>query len=330
MSHAARMDYPGSEHHVFSRGMSRRTVFENKDEIRYFLSRLAWMVHAGKIEILAFSILTTHYHLWLRSVTGELSETMCWVLHEFVCRFNRRRGRDGSLFRARFGSRPVGSNRYRKTLLRYEDFNPVKARLVKNPWDYPYGSAMHYCSPRRPKWLSTGWVDALMGNPPPHERLQRYAAVLGAPLDPAERELVERRLAAPPRADDEFDHLVNIAPPAVLRWMKKKAALADGTEVGVVCCVPTRIREEVLVAQATDAEWRCKPNGKRRVKAWPMIEAALLRQLGGLSMVEIAARLGTNPNMARTRLLQHRRFLETDAEYARRSAELASACLRDQ
>ena len=328
MTHPARQDYPGSEHHVFNRGIARRTVFENKADIRHFLSLLVRQVRAGKIEIIAYAFMTTHYHLWLRSTTGELSETVGWVVREYVRYFNRGRKRDGSLFRGRFGSRLINSWRYRRILLRYMDNNPVHARIAKHPWLYPHGSARHYCSLRRPKWLSTAYVDGLIGNPAPEERLRRYAAVLGAPFNAADRDLVERRLAAPARAADELDDLIDIAPPAVLRWMKRKAALADGTEVGLVCCPSMRIRKAVISARKRDSDWPCRPNGKRRVSAWPIIEAALLRHLGGLGFAEIGTRLETTPAMARIRLVQHRRLLEADAEYARRAADLASASLR--
>jgi len=328
MTHPARLDYPGSEHHVYNRGIARRTVFESRKDIRYFQSLLARKVRAGKIEILAFSILTTHYHLWVRSTTGELSKTIGWVMREYVRYFNRSRRRDGPLFRGRFGSRLVNSDRYRRIILKYVDDNPVQARIAKRPWLYTHGSARMYCSPRRPKWLSTAYVDQLLGNPTPEERLRRYAAAFGSRLDPAERELVERRLASPARSDDEFDDLVDIAPPAVLRWMKKKAALADGTEVGCVCCTPTRIQQELLRVKRRAPDWRCKPNGRYSMPAWPIAEAALLRHLGGLSCVEIGTRLGTTARMASTRLQQHVRLLEADGRYASLTAELASACMR--
>ena len=89
-----------------------------------------------------------------------------------------------------------------------------------------------------------------------------------------------------------------------------------------------RIRKAVISARKRESDWRCRPNGKRRVSAWPIIEVALLRHPGGLGFAEIGTRLETTPGMARIRLVQHRRLLEADAEYARRAADLASASLR--
>src|SRR5688572_12930314 len=62
MARAPRMDRPGAWHHVANRGLARRTLFESKADIRFFLSRVARVVRRGELEIHAYSILTTHFH----------------------------------------------------------------------------------------------------------------------------------------------------------------------------------------------------------------------------------------------------------------------------
>ena len=57
-----------------NRGIAKRTLFETERDIRFFLSRLAKAVRAGRIEIHCFCILTTHFHLLGKgtSYAGEL------------------------------------------------------------------------------------------------------------------------------------------------------------------------------------------------------------------------------------------------------------------
>ena len=150
----------GAWHHVMNRGIARRSVFQGRAPARYFCSRLARVVRLGMLEVHAFSLVTTHFHLLVRSPQGRLSEAMRVVQNEFVRWFNRRNRRDGALFRGRFLSKPVESLSYRRTLVRYIDQNPVLAGLVQRAADYPYGSAWHYASMRGPLWLTRDWVEA--------------------------------------------------------------------------------------------------------------------------------------------------------------------------
>jgi len=67
MAQRRRQDAPGAWHHVYSRGMARRTVFESRRDIRHFLCRLALEVRRGTLEVHAYCFLTTHVHLLVRS-----------------------------------------------------------------------------------------------------------------------------------------------------------------------------------------------------------------------------------------------------------------------
>ncbi len=76
MARNPRQDHPGSWHHVMNRGIARRSLFESRDDIRFFLACLARAVRRGQIEVHAWCILTTHFHLLVRSPGGELSAAM--------------------------------------------------------------------------------------------------------------------------------------------------------------------------------------------------------------------------------------------------------------
>ena len=101
MARRPRQDDPGTWHHVFQRGIAKRTMFEAKLDIRYFLACVARAVRAGLIEVHAFCVLVNHFHLLLRSRIGRLSDAMQQIQSRYVRMFNRRRKRDGPLIRAR-------------------------------------------------------------------------------------------------------------------------------------------------------------------------------------------------------------------------------------
>src|SRR6187399_975870 len=154
-----RGDHPGAWHHVTNRGLAHRPAFEGRSDVRCFLALLARKVHEGQIEVHCFSILTTHFHLLLRSPLGELSAAMMWIENQYVKKFNRLRGRDGSLFRSRFRSRIVDSDEYWFNVIRYIDANPVDAQLCRRAAEYEFGSARMYCGQRSAPWLSRASIE---------------------------------------------------------------------------------------------------------------------------------------------------------------------------
>ena len=159
MARAPRRDTPGSWHHVTSRGASKRTIFECRDDFHQFLSLLAKEVREGTIEVHSYSLMQTHYHLMVRSPLGKLSFAMGRTLREYSRWFNHRRRRTGALFSGRFKSKPVDHHTYQSVLVRYIDDNPIKARMAPHAAAYPYGSAVHYAQADGPQWLERTWIE---------------------------------------------------------------------------------------------------------------------------------------------------------------------------
>ena len=162
MTRRPRLDGPGAWHHVMNRGIARRTLFEGSEDIRFFLSRLAGCVRRRQLEVHAYCVLTTHFHLLVRSPGGELSAVMRQAQLEYVRRFNRKRRRDGPLMRGRFTSKLVLSLTYRRVLVRYIDANPVRAGICTDPREYPFGSASQYARRAGPPWGVRSWVEGFV------------------------------------------------------------------------------------------------------------------------------------------------------------------------
>ncbi len=319
MSHPLRDDRPGRIYHVINRGLSRRTVFENRADIRFFLSRLARCVRQGRIEVIAYSFLATHFHLVLRSLDGNISETMRLVENAYVRRFNRPRKRDGSLFRSRFLAIPVESLAYLQVLIRYIDQNAVEAHLVSDPVDYPYGSARYLSRPtRRPLWLSRTVTDVFLTTQLElgvgHE--DAYRRMFPLEMTDSLRKFVERRSNHRTKGEDSLDDLVGAAPERVLAWMRAKAKLADGTAPGIPIVTAESI-DAVIAPQrlrSLEAKLRLGPRTERSL--WDMATAGLLRDTASETFGAIAKRLGTTEPEARRRVLEHRASVQRDSGYA--------------
>ncbi len=96
-----------------NRGIARRTLFETGRDCRYFLFRVARSVRRCELEVHALCLMTTHYHMHVRSPRAALASAMQRIQNEYVRWFNRSRRRDGTLYRGRFCSRPVRTIAYR-------------------------------------------------------------------------------------------------------------------------------------------------------------------------------------------------------------------------
>jgi REP element-mobilizing transposase RayT len=204
MGRTVRGDGPDTWHHVMNRGLARRVVFETLGDVRFFLSRLARAVRAGRIEVHAYCVLSTHFHLLLRSPVGELSAGMQSIENEYVRWFNRARKRDGPLFRSRFRSKPVESLRYRERLVGYIDANAVSAGLVGTPALHPHGSARWYAQHRGPIWLTRTWIESVVRDVSGSRSYDpaRYPECFGEGVPPGLARLVERRIQGSRQAAD--------------------------------------------------------------------------------------------------------------------------------
>lgn len=312
MPRGPRLDLPGRIFHVMNRGTARRTMFERPADFRYFLSRLARSVRRREIDILAYALVTTHFHLVVRS-HGQLSEAMRRIQFEYVRYFNRSRRRDGSLQRGRFLSKPVTSQLYLANLVPYVDENPVQARLVDRVEDWPWSSAGARARGRHGQWLSPDVAHLARGDSTPETRAARAG-------------YIDARLAA--RASESaYESLVAMAPARVAQWMRRKAQLADGTEPGVPVACPHVVRDAIESELGGASTATILLAGARRQRAAELLDAGLLRELASASFASVARSLATSEARAKRLHRLHLRALQEDPAYLARAARIVAGCL---
>lgn len=329
MAQRHRNDLPGSHHHVMNRGIARRTVFETRADARYFLSRLARAVRLGEVEVLAYSLMTNHFHLLVRSSRGELGRAIGKVENAYVRWFNRLRRRDGPLFRGRFRSREVEDADHRRVLVRYIDHNPVEARMCARPELHAWGSAWHYARRRGPPWLGRAPLegDVLRATRSAEYRPEDYARVFGERPSREQRTLVEVRLDAPGTRVDELPDLLADAPDRVRTWLSRRMRAADGRAVRVAVVSAASVQLMLARERALDPDWRVTLHGRLRA-GWPIVEAGLLRVACALTMRELALRTGASVRTLPRWLEAHCRLCGDEAgDYVARASRVLEAAL---
>ena len=132
MPRRARLDAPGSLHHVIVRGIERRRIVNDVADRKNFVNRLGGLSADTKTAIYAWAIMTNHAHLLLRSSEMGLSGFMRRLLTGYAVSYNRRHRRWGHLFQNRYKSIVCDEDAYFTELVRYIHLNPLRARLVKS------------------------------------------------------------------------------------------------------------------------------------------------------------------------------------------------------
>ncbi|MDP6408174.1 MAG: transposase [Planctomycetota bacterium] len=330
MGRRPRYDRPGTWHHVINRGIAKRPLFETRSDARFFLARLVRQVRLGRVEVHAYSLLTTHFHLLVRSPTGELSEAMRRVQNEHSRQFNRRRRRDGSLVRGRYFSKPVHSLEYRRAVVRYLDRNPLGARMATVIGEHELGSARDYLFGTGPRWLKRDWVeaDACLLTGRARFSPAAYQEAFGSRA-PGDRRHLDELMAARQRSpshDDPLEDLVGAAPEQVRAWMERKALLADGHRPGLPVCGAGALREALLADGRRRGVWMVEEGAVLRRGA-ELAEFGLARDFCGHSLEEIGQHCGGSVARARRLIAAHRRLLARDAVYTERASSLAHAAL---
>jgi REP element-mobilizing transposase RayT len=324
MPRKQRIDYPGAVHHITNRGIAKRPIFERLEDIRYFESRLAHSARRGEIRARSFSLMTTHFHLYVESVEGRIGRAMQRIQGEYSRYFNRRRRRDGSLYRGRYFSAVVTSQAYADNLVRYIDGNAVQAGLVADPAWHHACSAHWYAKKEGPRWLDREALEAraaeLCGAKAFTTDL--YAKAFRPRYSDSFQRWILQRLAAGEGAPDPLDDLIDAAHPKVLAWMRRKARLADGTPSAVAC--PLVPSEDLEAACAKHAESLAALDGAGDVRGFAL--AGLLRDVAGLTLGRIANIVGRTAPAVSYRVDRHRALLARP-DYGRIVATITSEAL---
>jgi putative transposase len=93
--------------------------------------------------------MSTHYHLVFRPALGRVSDGMRDLNGAYARAFNKRHGRRGAVFESRYAERTVRDEEHLRETIRYVEFNPVAAGVVRDveewPWTTCGDSALKRC-----------------------------------------------------------------------------------------------------------------------------------------------------------------------------------------
>ena len=164
MARPLRIEYPGAIYHVTSRGNARQNIFLDDDDKVLFLARLERATERYGFLFHSYCLMDNHYHLLLETPNANLSLGMQRINGDYTQAFNRRHMRASHLFQGRFKAIVVEKERHLLELCRYIVLNPVRAKMVEDPREWPWSSYRSIVgqSPR-PAFLYVDWVLSQFG-----------------------------------------------------------------------------------------------------------------------------------------------------------------------
>jgi len=166
MPRRARLDTPGTLHHVIVRGIEKRRIVDDRADRESFVTRMAEAATSTGTTIYAWSLMTNHAHFLLRSGAPGLSRFMRRFLTGYAIGYNLRHRRHGHLFQNRYKSIVCDEDGYFRELVRYIHLNPVRASLVRDARGldrYPWCGHSALIGKVRREWQDRPYVLAWFG-----------------------------------------------------------------------------------------------------------------------------------------------------------------------
>ncbi|MCL5281612.1 MAG: transposase [Planctomycetes bacterium] len=141
MPRLARAIAVGCAHHITQRGNNRLDVFFVDEDRRVYLELLQEQAQEYGLEVLAYCLMANHVHLVAIPHEEEALAQAVGRTHfrytQYINRFHRR---SGHLWQGRFCSCAL-DGRHLWPALKYVELNPVRAKLCRRAWQYPWSSA---------------------------------------------------------------------------------------------------------------------------------------------------------------------------------------------
>ena len=148
MPRGPRIWYPGATYHITCRGNHRQDIFRDDEDRRVYIERLIQAKDDHGCTILSYCLMTNHVHLQVQTSDVELWKMMKQLNMRYVLFFNAKYDLVGRLFQGRYRAELIDSHAYNVATSRYIHRNPVEAKMVKTPLEYPWSSYRDYLGKR--------------------------------------------------------------------------------------------------------------------------------------------------------------------------------------
>ena len=144
MPRKKRVWFPGATYHIVCRGNHQHNIFHDDED------RECYIVFLKRAKVLypfllhTYCLMDNHVHLHVETINVDITKIMYHINKAYAIYFNKLHRFVGHLFQGRFRWELIETDAYCLEVSRYIHLNPVNAKMVKRPIDYPWSSYSTY------------------------------------------------------------------------------------------------------------------------------------------------------------------------------------------
>lgn len=156
MSRQKRIWVPNRFYHIVCRGNRRDPLFRNATDFQAFLYILHQLHEQVSFEIASYCLMTNHYHLQIRSQNVPFSRLMSLINKRYANYYNTKYRLTGHVYEKRYYDKIIEDKEGMLEVSRYIHLNPVEAKMIRQPENYPWSSFYLYKYPKSlpPKFMN--------------------------------------------------------------------------------------------------------------------------------------------------------------------------------
>ena len=162
-----RFDCDTANWHVYARGARRLQLYRDDGDYLRFLNLLTYALRESGCVLLAYALMSNHYHLVLRGSSAQLTGCMRRLNCMYSHYHNQRYGLDGHTFDGPYNAFRQGTAGILLRSVAYVLFNPVQGGLCVRPQDFVWSCCKSYLNlPDSPLAVDPGQLIKLVHSDP--------------------------------------------------------------------------------------------------------------------------------------------------------------------
>ncbi|WP_298824619.1 transposase [uncultured Planococcus sp.] len=185
---------PDAYEHVVMRGNNRQPIFREESDIDAFIRVLAYAHEKYPFTILAYCLMTNHYHLLIRSPEVPLGKLMALINKRYSDYAKKKYNYSGYYYESRYYAGKAITHKSILAVSRYIHRNPINTLnpMVAEMKEYPHSSYRFYADASCPpyEFLDLSYMPTILPRPyskciagylmyceePDHPELERIGA----------------------------------------------------------------------------------------------------------------------------------------------------------
>ena len=176
MPRKRREESPTGIYHWIARGINRKNLFHHPQDYSVFLELTAEFALKFGIEIYHYCLMTNHIHMLIHSPSLEpMVQFSHYIKRKYAYYQSEKYKIQGATFERMYRSKPVSEEIQLLECARYIDRNPLRAGIVEQPGNYPYGSYNAYAKGTKNDLITSSPAYLALA-PHDHERQRLYAS----------------------------------------------------------------------------------------------------------------------------------------------------------